>query len=436
MSFLPYDSGTLGGWFSAMGTSVLLHGGTLVALLNGTTLFQEKAPEVKRPSFNVTIERLDSDTLAGIVERKGAAGAPDAPDSDAVEPSPATDPDSTTEIATVAPDEVLPETVEPADDLAETTEFLAPETIIAKSVEPLAAVEPDMISADTVETATGTPVSMDSGPLIAETVMALRPQSSTVQAIRPIAPSGQSLTAFTPVPANRQIVTALKARPQTAQPQPVARAPAPPASAQDLAVGDLIRKIRSASPNRCLIALPRRDGKDGVGLALVSSTDSAMSELVNAVLTEEDAAIRQTRTLVDPRQCPALTYVRRNQDYPAPRLGLRIDAPEVASGGRLTGVLRGTAGRYVTLLLVDNNGVVQDLQRFLSFSGNFARFDVPVTRVGIRRDTSQLLLAIATRRPTLAIRNRAGQLAQDVFADLNGEIAESAALAVSTFDVR
>ena len=88
------------------------------------------------------------------------------------------------------------------------------------------------------------------------------------------------------------------------------------------------------------------------------------------------------------------------------------------------------------LLLVDDNGVVQDLQRFLSFSGNFVRFDVPVNRAGNSRDTSQMLLAIATRRPPDVIRNRAGNLAQEVFVGLDGEFGPGASLAVATFDVR
>jgi hypothetical protein len=90
----------------------------------------------------------------------------------------------------------------------------------------------------------------------------------------------------------------------------------------------------------------------------------------------------------------------------------------------------------VTLLLIDDNGVVQDLQRFLSFSGNLARFDVPVTRSGLAKDTSQILLAIASPRQPDALRERAGQLAQDVFAGLGGVTGDDTALAVATFDVR
>ena len=40
------------------------------------------------------------------------------------------------------------------------------------------------------------------------------------------------------------------------------------------------------------------------------------------------------------------------------------------------------AGRYVTLLMVDDNGVTHDLRRFLINSGGRISFDVPVARDG------------------------------------------------------
>ena len=264
-----------------------------------------------------------------------------------------------------------------------------------------------------------------SGPR-AESISALAPSAATPQSVQPAKPQPQTIAAARPAVPDASAAT-----------RPAAQRPtAPPPSAQDLALGDLIRRIRTSVADACLLALPRRDGEDGVGLAFIASTDAAMAQFSEDVLTEDDADIRQTRTLIDPRQCPALTYIRKNRDYPATRLGVRLDATEVPSGSRLTGVLRGTAGKYVLLLLIDNNGVVQDLQRFMTFSGNFARFDVPVTRVGNARDTSQLLIAIATQRPPNLIRDRAGRLAQDVFAGLDGDFADNAALAVVAFDVR
>ncbi|MEQ8901018.1 MAG: serine/threonine protein kinase [Roseovarius sp.] len=456
MSFLPYTQAGWGGWVSAMGVSSVAHGAFVLALMSGLNDLNRPTPEdPRRPDFVITLDRLDSDTLAGIAEREGAPGAEAEKPSETLEPTPAEDPESLTSAPAAEPETVEPEAPTPVEpepeeiagdqadavepvvpETADAAEALTPETIAPDNLEP--SITPDM-ETDLAETVTALPV--ESSPIIAETIASGTPGAETATAL-PVAPEAQSLSGVSTLDGGNEVQTisvesvrsaALAPPPAAPQPSPP---PAPPASAQDLAIGDLMRVIRAAPPKNCLIALPRRDGADAVGLALLSAEDSAMSTYAEHVLTGENAELRQTRTLVDPRQCPALDFIRQNKDYPATRLGLRIDNRELPSGGRLTGILRGTSGRYVTLLLVDNNGVVQDLQRFLSFSGNFTRFDVPVTLAGPVRDTGQLLIALATRRSPTQIKERAGQLAEDVFADLRDDLESDAALAVSTFDLR
>lgn len=472
MSFLPYGGASTGGWLAATGSSVLAHGAALWLVLGGVSEWFDPIDVAQpRPQFTITLEQLDSDALAGIVERQGTAGGVDENREALTEtPAPDTvDPLEGEQLAALAPEsepEPQPEPEAPARPEPETLDpdlpteqpaALDPETPdpaqpvtpqptpLATPVSPqdMAALTP--VTPETGQTSGLAPQSVDPSPLIPETVApvgAAAPETATgtvsgAQTVQPVGPTNDVLTPDAPTASGRaEVVTALN-RPAPSRGPATAptRPPAPP-SAQDLAIGDLIRRIRDAEADTCLLALPRRAGADSVGLALMAAADGEMARFADAVLTAQDADIRQTRTLVDPRQCPALAYVRQNRDYPATRLGLALDAAEVASGSNLTGVLRGTAGRYVLLLLIDNNGVVQDLQRFLSFSGNFTRFDVPVTRQGAPRDTSQLLLAIATQRPAPEIRDRDGQLARDVFAGLSGEIASGAAIAVATFDVR
>lgn len=556
MSYLPYGNAGPFSWIAATGSSVAVHGGVLAIALGGLAPYfdlEEKA-QPYQPDYTITLEQLDSDILAGLVERQGIAGAegetppgvdetaPDVVNPEAgeqiaaLEPelaepatAPAVDESATDEAETTEPDKVeaLPEveTVDPLPDV-ETIEALPeletveqtpdletieplpePETLAAlpdaEQLQPLpepetlaALPEPETLeplpepealgqtdgSIDAVQPVLPIAESVspiDSNPLLSETPTALLPEAAPATNLEPVIPSPVGTPVATPslnstaevvsaaprvsaapvvssqndivasvrptesaplVVESVQTAAAVVAPPNTranpATQTAVPRAPAPLPSAQDLAIGELLGRIRTSNSYSCLIALPRRDGEDGVGLALISASDSEISEFVDTVLTEDDASVRQTRTFVDPRQCPALSYVRQNRDYPATRLGVRIDSTEVPTGGRLTGTLRGTAGKYVMLLLVDNNGVVQDLQRFLSFSGNFVRFDVPVTRVGPPRDTSQLLLAIATQRPPNVLRDRAGQLVQDVLAGLEGELATGAALTITTFDVR
>jgi hypothetical protein len=480
MSYLPYGSETFSGWLLATGSSVLAHGAVVAMTWGGFMQLVAVAPEAApRPEYRITLERLDSDTLAGLLERRSTdvAANPDAgPDEDPraldqqdaalppalpaalplpetplpIAPEAAGSETAARDIASPAPDAIG---VAPAAGVTAPESGSAPDPV-AEALAPLDTATPELAPVAPSD-------AMSAGPLIAETLTPISPIAAeetgfAAVAVPSLGPQDRAVPDQVAVPVQRVLSTAVAplsrldgiapaegpSAPAAAVPNPAGpptraatRSAAPP-TAQDLAVGDLIARIRAAPADPCLLALPRRDGSDGVGLELVAATDSAMAEFTAALLTAEDAAIRQTRTLIDPRQCAVIGYLRDNRDYPATRLGIALDAAEVPSGGDIGGVLRGIAGRYVLLVIVDNNGVVQDLQRFMSFSGNFARFSVPVTRVGPARDTSQLLIAIGTDQPAATLRARDGQLAADVFRDLDAAQGRNAAIGFATFDVR
>lgn len=436
MNYLPYGGGSFGGWFGAFSVSAAVHGAIFAGFLGAYGSFGlDIEPEEEAANFVVTLERLDNDTLAGIVEREGEAGS-DGVDPDAPPPEEAP-PEPELEAPPETPAEDLPPEppVVPDELVAEPAEAIAPEVaapVVAEDAA-LSPITPDPVETETVVALPVSPDDADLSPILPETIapVTAAPSPTSSQALAPV-PQGP--LSVTPVqPAASPVVVAANRSPVTSARTPVV---ATPPSQQDLALGDLIRRIKDAPADPCLVALPRRDGDAGVGIAIVAARDGEMETFAQAFLGAQDAAIRQTRTLVDPRQCPALTYVRQNIDYPATRMGLRIDELEILSGDRLTGVVRGASGRHLTLMLVDDNGVVQDLQRFLSFSGNLARFDVPVTRDGQSRDTSQILIALGTTRAPADLTARNGQLAQDVFGGLTGELANGAHLAFATFDVR
>ncbi|NVK14240.1 MAG: serine/threonine protein kinase [Rhodobacteraceae bacterium] len=407
MSTLPYGSPASRGWLAAACSSLAVHAALGALLLGGLQpLIGRFAPQTTPPQVRVTLQRLDSDTLAGLTLQDGLAGAEAQAESDPLSP----------QIAHAADD--ISDLADPAGNKAS--------GMPASAAQP-AQQDPGLhIAAPTPAAEAASPLlPAETGPLVPET-------------LAPVASSGTAVSTAT-VNAGLTTLQPLAALPgaQSGTPEkPAAAKTPPPPRAQDLAVKDLISRIRANGGPDCLLALPRRDGADSTGLEMLAARDAAFGQFSEAVLGENDNALRQTRTLLDPRQCPAAEYIRRNRDYPATRLGLRLDSGRVASGGRLTGVLRGTAGKYVALLLVDNNGVVQDLQRFLTQTGNVTRFDVPVTLAGPVRDTAQMLIAIGSTRPLQQIRSRDGRLAQDVFTGLTGDLTGSAALAVAAFDIR
>ncbi|ETW12931.1 serine/threonine protein kinase [Roseivivax marinus] len=522
MSLLAAPDAGIGTWAVSAGTSVLVHVGIVLAVLG---LYSAPVPlpdERAAPRTVITLERFDSDVLAGVDLREGVAGGePDAPPAaieqgespeqameappsesaqadvgparaagaDDVEPPAAMEAPPEIEARPTTPGRQSPAAAESPADAAppitmDSSELVTDETLVPVSPAPSATApeaEAPVTDAQPDRTAPPEAARLDPGPLLGDGATAAAPAAPGGSEVLPVGPSeapspagpttapeavGPTLAApaIEPGPDTRASAPgSAPVAPDAARESPedrrTARAGATPVpspfsdrptvgaqatsprarpetpSRQDLALGDLISRIRSTPADPCLAALPRRDGADGVGLALVAAEDAAMSTFADALLTADDA-VRQSRTLVDPRQCPALGYVRENQDYPASRLGLSLDRDVVQSGASIRGQVRGARGRYLTLLLVDTNGVVQDLQRFVTFSGDVARFEVPVTRVGAQRDTRQMLLALASSSPLTTIRDRAGQRAREVFAGLTGEEARGTLMAIATFDVR
>lgn len=407
MTALPYGHSTSRGMFAAVSSSLVVHALLGALFLSGLKpLIGRFTPQTASPEVRVTLQRLEADTLAGVSLQDGMAGAENQPKGDPLSstPNPALDDNSG-------------HSVSDNDDAA-----VSPVSV----VQPVAqSPNPQTASAATNIEVASALLPADTGPLIPETLAPITPTGTIVST----ATTNGSVTTLMPL-------APLPNENSSNSENPAATITTPPPRAQDLAVKDLIARIRANGGPDCLLALPRRDGEDSVGLAMLADRDAAFGQFTQSVLSEDDSRMLQTRTLLDPRQCPAAEYVRRNRDYPATRLGLRLDSGSVSSGGRLTGALRGSAGKYVALLLVDNNGVVQDLQRFLSQSGNVTHFDVPVTLAGPVRDTAQMLIAIGSTSPLQQIRSRDGRLARDVFSGLTGDLTGSAALAVATFDIR
>ena len=442
--FLPYGSGGTGRWVVAAGSALIAHGLVLAAVLGGTERLWTAGPEEKpRPGFTITLQRLDADALRGVRELPAdssttlatAQDPPDAPLPQDLQENTAAPEAMATEEPPEAPPPPAP-AQEPAPDK---TGEAAEETAVEPP--PAEAPPPPPEPVVPVPVPPGTPV-IAATPVAPASVSPILPEYGSGSAfpgdgaLAPVSSAaiGAPSDLLSPSGTGHSLTTApvVQAGPgatETAVSQVAA-------SPQDLALSALIRRLRRTPADPCLIALPRRDGAEAVGLALIAAEDGAMTRFSEALLRTGDSTIRQTRALVDARQCPALDFLRALGDYPATRLGLSLQSDEVPSGGQLSGLINGVGGRYLLLLLIDNNGVVQDLQRFVTFAGNIAKFDVPVTRDGAARDTSQILLALVTDRPAAQIRARIDRLAQEVFAGDPGTALSGAAFALQTFDVR
>lgn len=201
-------------------------------------------------------------------------------------------------------------------------------------------------------------------------------------------------------------------------------------------VNELIQRIRAQLNDPCLLAIPQQAAGGTPELLMLGNSDTSMRAFADDVLAGLTPRPTERGVIVDARQCAALNFVRQSEAYPAFRLTLSLDAQTIESGENLTGTIGNVGGRYITLIIVDDNGVVQELGEYLTFRGGFARFDVPLNRAGLIRDTSQILMAFASPARPAAVDRENGQLSATYFAALREELGTNTPLVMVPFNVR
>jgi len=161
-----------------------------------------------------------------------------------------------------------------------------------------------------------------------------------------------------------------------------------------------------------------------------------MRDLTAEVLSSIEGKVISSQEVIDSRQCAALDAIRQSQSYPASRLGLSIDSTQIRSGESLTARVTGAGGLHVNLLLIDDNGVVQDLARFTTIENNRLAIDAPLARAGVRRATRQILLAIGTSEEIPGFADNIGELAQDAFLKIPSNVLNEMVFGLATIDVQ
>lgn len=492
MSFLPYAKPPAALWAASITGSSVLHFG-LAALLLTSSVALLPAPvrnPPRAPNFEVTLDILDADIINP--EPEGPLIPPDAvplsPDNTVAnlmlespeailtpqqdpeallepidqiselleqyagvlkQPDAATDPDNLagvgpliaapTDETALLPDATLP--LPPSDapnPNVMTIDDISP--IDSAEISPLAIpVAPAAIAQPDVVTLAPDVVPED------EVVALLLPEETapptdTPEAVQPIAtPPKEDPEAQVIVPADAdpdQEAQVGEEPPETA----TADANAPQVvSNPDLTtamIGTLIQRIRATPAPRCTLALPRRAGPDGVGVSFVGGQEASLGIFAVRLLEGLSPIPVQTREIIDPRQCALLDAVRQIADYPAGRIGIALDATTLRSGDNLRGRIVGAGGLFVTLLVIDDNGVVQDLSRFTTLEDNNPVFDAPVARSGPARATRQIILVLGSDTAPIDVSGQIGQEAEAVFSALPPEVLQTAVFGLATFDVR
>lgn len=197
--------------------------------------------------------------------------------------------------------------------------------------------------------------------------------------------------------------------------------------------------IRGYPGGDCFIALPAMD-LQGTVTFQTFGRDKAREDRFREALSAIDGLKTEISSgdVADP-QCLALAFAQAARRYPGFSLVIDLDETEMASGDRLSGKVLNSTGRDVHLLLVDDEGIVQSMDSFLSAKEGVDRsFSVPLTLTRGPVATKQILMAIATDPPIWGL-DKVKEPAAGFFRELAAQVEASNAdvdLAVEGFDVR
>jgi serine/threonine-protein kinase len=217
-----------------------------------------------------------------------------------------------------------------------------------------------------------------------------------------LAPGGAAAPppALTPVPPSGQTV-----RPPAAQPAPSTPPPAPskqtalpPPQKLDRA-GEIERYISQYNGGDCFFIAPNTVSASAARIDGYGDSPAAFEILDDAFKRangfEADIDVRQ----VTAPQCPAITFLGRLRGERSRALRLRVAATNLKSGDALVGTLEGAGNNSVQLLLVSDEGAVQDLSALLKPAGDARSFNLRMQRAGAAGAQPQLLVAVTSTKP-------------------------------------
>lgn len=264
------------------------------------------------------------------------------------------------------------------------------------------------------------------------------------QSAQPAAPSsaGGRVTGAEPLPPEREV-----AQPVTPTVETALLVPARPGSS----LGDEIDKpsdrykrivdfVRNYGGGDCFIALPAMS-VDGVVTFQTFGRDKEREDAFTRSLVALDGLRAEISAgNVAETQCLALSFARSSTRYPGFSLMIDLDEADIGSGTRLSGAVLNARGREVHLLLIDDEGRVQSVDRFLSAGDGTDRpFSAPLVLTGKPVATKQILMAITAEPMLPTLSGPIDDAAATFFARLADEVKASGAdvdLAVEGFSVR
>ncbi|SFR64922.1 hypothetical protein [Litoreibacter janthinus] len=373
-----------------------------------------------------------------------------------------------TPVAPAAPEQLTVESLQPSPAVSqtlsaavattsavETVETLAAPTTAPPSAEITATSQAPATSSPVATAAPVAPVAATQAPVLSQPGVAPAP-AAPQQAIQSVQVDVvQNDEAVEVATLDAPTITGVEEASPTAEPAPPPAIPQPPAPLPELATSlppppsdleedqagvasanapeqtteeaketydTVLDFLRSFDGGPCFAALPVLAEDGAFRFETFANSRADLGRFRQALEVETGTLPGTVMKPVSDAQCQALPFVTKAARYPEFQLYFDIATRDIPSGETLSGKLGNTSGGFVSLLLIDDEGVVQDLGSFLKFRPGYAGFDIPMTLKGSPVETQQLLMALSTRSRLKTLQTISGQPAADFFQRLAVEI--------------
>ncbi len=207
----------------------------------------------------------------------------------------------------------------------------------------------------------------------------------------------------------------------------------------DSRFNDLLRFLEGNEITGCATVLPTIAADGSVSLSGFAANEGMWATFQQSMDEKLRLRLPLTAATVARPQCRALTFARTLPGYPRFSLGMKLDNTELVSGDFLRGTITDIRGRHLHVLVVDDEGLVQQIDDYVQPRIGGADIKVALSVSGQAVRTAQMLIAVATKGPLETVATANATQADEFFSILSEELAvanRSADIAIVSFYLR
>ena len=167
--------------------------------------------------------------------------------------------------------------------------------------------------------------------------------------------------------------------------------PAPPATASDSidSVADRVSWLRDYRGGDCFYATVTSATDKAIEIEGFGTSVAPFEQMLGAFqakfYVEPDVSVR----LIEPAQCEITNFLRALNATAAKRPKLALDRTSIPNGGAISGTLEAVSGVRGSLLLIDNKGMVFNLDKRVTVQSGKAVFNVPISLGAVDQATGK-----------------------------------------------